>query len=56
MHGRMEKSLRAPSLDSPSSSPDQGGTSTIPISYPNILLGKPTISANFVGAPSEVRP
>ncbi|XP_070022660.1 uncharacterized protein [Nicotiana sylvestris] len=36
--------------------PRASGTSTIPISHPNTPLGHPTISAHFVGTPSEVRP
>ncbi|XP_070012154.1 uncharacterized protein [Nicotiana sylvestris] len=32
------------------------GISNIPINYPNTPLGYPTISANFVGTPSEARP
>ncbi|XP_070022365.1 uncharacterized protein [Nicotiana sylvestris] len=36
--------------------PRASGTSNIPINYPNTPLGYPTISANFVGTPSEARP
>ncbi|XP_070029422.1 uncharacterized protein [Nicotiana sylvestris] len=36
--------------------PRSGGTSNVPISHPNTPLGHPTISAHFVGMPSEVRP
>ncbi|XP_070028923.1 uncharacterized protein [Nicotiana sylvestris] len=36
--------------------PRVGGASNIPISHPNTPLGYPTISAHFVGTPSEVRP
>ncbi|XP_070008343.1 uncharacterized protein [Nicotiana sylvestris] len=36
--------------------PKASGTSNIPINYPNTPLGYPTISANFVGTPSEARP
>ncbi|XP_070028745.1 uncharacterized protein [Nicotiana sylvestris] len=33
--------------------PRESGTSNVPISYPNTLLGYPTISAHFSGTPSE---
>ncbi|XP_070022212.1 uncharacterized protein [Nicotiana sylvestris] len=33
--------------------PRSGGTSNVPISHPNTPLGHPTISAHFVGTPSE---
>ncbi|XP_019229712.1 PREDICTED: uncharacterized protein LOC109210713 [Nicotiana attenuata] len=36
--------------------PRATGTSNVPIYYPNTLLGYPTISAQFIGTPSEVRP
>ncbi|XP_019241724.1 PREDICTED: uncharacterized protein LOC109221721 [Nicotiana attenuata] len=36
--------------------PRSGGTSNVPISHPNTPLGQPTISAHFVGTPSEVHP
>ncbi|XP_019244417.1 PREDICTED: uncharacterized protein LOC109224284 [Nicotiana attenuata] len=36
--------------------PRTSGTSNLPINYPNTPLGYPTMSAYFVGTPSEVRP
>ncbi|XP_019241641.1 PREDICTED: uncharacterized protein LOC109221627 [Nicotiana attenuata] len=36
--------------------PRASGTTNVPISYPNTPLGYPTISAHFVGTPSEARP